>query len=877
MPDNPVSSPSGNSITDIFDQYMVASSWAATDSSPTQPVVTAEVPQPRSVSSSASDTQSIESMPSPPQPPAPVTPPPPRKTNWDERGAARIVTHEKTANGQVVAKVTTKNIKDFTISKDLGEGSYSTVVLAADKSTGLEYAIKVLDKRHIIREKKVKYVNIEKNALNRLSNGPGIVHLFYTFQDEQSLYFVLDYAPHGELLALIKNHGSLTLEATHYYAAQIIDAISYMHNHGVVHRDIKPENILIDSSRRVLVTDFGTAKLLDKSEDGEYPEEVKANSFVGTAEYVSPELLNDKYCGTPADVWAFGCILYQMIAGKPPFKGSNEYQTFQKVMKLQYAFSAGFPMIIRDLVKRILVTKPCDRLTVDEVKAHYFFRDICWDDHSVWTAPAPALEAVGPYKMTAQAMKPIPVLATPTKRDTRRSNSRNSPADSTHSFISKPTISCTGSLPTTPPASAASSHSVSAPSTPSSAAAAALSRSIAKQYGSAPAAPHSRPQTQRHFSAPVVEFIPGTTIPRPRLNTRVGSITSSRANTGPRSIHSHESLLTSIDNVPAMSSLDLQWSDFFVSKDERVLKAGIVDLTKFSSADFEKRYKGMMAESPLGYRSHDIISADPAMDDPDAVTLNDGLDSPSDTDASEANSGKAFTIRNFFSKNSTTEPSSHNRTMVVTTFGRAMFFMQSHKRNRKKYQLAADVDLTNGNVHFVELLIDRHRTADSLRKGTFAILSSDVALACRVERLEVGQWTNMLAKARQIQQKRIVRKMTEREPVAPVLKPTNSTGSAFKAASLAAQKSPKIAASGGTADVEPLLAPLSATKTTVHKKGRRPPPPLPQEPEQLSKNQMISAALSKVASDAPASSGVSKHGHSITGMNSRMLARARKR
>lgn len=259
--------------------------------------------------------------------------------NWNEKGAA-----SKVVDSQNGVKVIRRTVQDFEFGKQLGEGSYSTVVLATDKITNIKYAVKVLDKRHIIKEKKVKYVNIEKHALNRLSNRVGIVSLYFTFQDKDSLYFVLDYASNGELLSLIKKYNTLSEDCTRHFGAQILDAIKYMHDNGVIHRDIKPENILLDDKLRIQITDFGTARLLEKKNDEseDYPLDVRAKSFVGTAEYVSPELLENKYCGKPGDIWAFGCILYQMIAGKPPFKAANEYLTFQKITKLQYAFSAGF-------------------------------------------------------------------------------------------------------------------------------------------------------------------------------------------------------------------------------------------------------------------------------------------------------------------------------------------------------------------------------------------------------------------------------------------------------------------------------------------------------------------------------------------------------
>ena len=121
-----------------------------------------------------------------------------------ERGAAVSMRREVDTNGHATSRIVKKGVKDFNFGRTLGEGSYSTVLAATGRQTLTEYAIKVLDKRHIIKEKKVKYVNIEKNTLNRLGDHPGIVRLYYTFQDERSLYFVLDLAAGGELLGFVK-------------------------------------------------------------------------------------------------------------------------------------------------------------------------------------------------------------------------------------------------------------------------------------------------------------------------------------------------------------------------------------------------------------------------------------------------------------------------------------------------------------------------------------------------------------------------------------------------------------------------------------------------------------------------------------------------
>ncbi|KAF9123515.1 pkb-activating kinase-like protein [Mortierella sp. 14UC] len=283
-----------------------------------------------------------------------------------------------------------RTLADYRLGRTLGEGSYSTVVAAVDLSNRRDYAIKVLDKRHIIREKKVKYVNIEKNTLYKLDH-PGVVKLYSTFQDSSSLYYVLELCQNGELLTYIKKLGSFDENCTRFYVAQILTAVEYVHSQGVIHRDLKPENILLDHRMYVKLTDFGTAKMLEPSEDG--TESDRANSFVGTAEYVSPELLTEKAACKSSDLWALGCIIYQLLAGRPPFKGSNEYQTFQKIVKLEYTFPAGFPKAAMDLVSRLLVHDPNERLgannTIDQLKQHPFFDGVQWSE--LWTQPAPRL------------------------------------------------------------------------------------------------------------------------------------------------------------------------------------------------------------------------------------------------------------------------------------------------------------------------------------------------------------------------------------------------------------------------------------------------------------------------------------------------------
>ncbi|XP_040295298.1 3-phosphoinositide-dependent protein kinase 1 [Bufo bufo] len=280
-----------------------------------------------------------------------------------------------------------KRPQDFRLGKILGEGSFSTVVLAKEIATGREYAIKILQKRHIMKENKVPYVTRERDVMSRLDH-PFFVKLYFTFQDVEKLYFGLSYAKNGELLKYIRKIGSFDETCTRFYSAETVCALEYLHEKGIIHRDLKPENILLSEDMHIQITDFGTAKVLSSDS-----RQARANSFVGTAQYVSPELLTEKSACKSSDLWAFGCIIYQLVAGLPPFRAGNEYLIFQKIIKLEYDFPEKFFPRAKDLVEKLLVLDPTKRLGCEEMggygplKAHSFFDGITWQDLHLQTPP----------------------------------------------------------------------------------------------------------------------------------------------------------------------------------------------------------------------------------------------------------------------------------------------------------------------------------------------------------------------------------------------------------------------------------------------------------------------------------------------------------
>jgi len=277
------------------------------------------------------------------------------------------------------------SMKDFTLLKLLGKGSYGKVILVKKRDNGSIHAIKILSKAELKKRNQVEHTKTERSVLESVQH-PNIVKMNYAFQSERKLFFVLDYCPGGELFFHLSNYGRFSEEKTKFYTCNILLALEYVHSMNVVYRDLKPENVLIDRDGYAKLTDFGLSKenILNNH---------MAKSFCGTPEYLAPEVLLRNGHGKAVDWWSLGALIYEMLTGLPPFYTSevcvngqfNRELLFNNIKGAELKYPRYLNPVVVDLLKGFFIRDPDARLggsprDAEEIKEHEWFEDVNWND-----------------------------------------------------------------------------------------------------------------------------------------------------------------------------------------------------------------------------------------------------------------------------------------------------------------------------------------------------------------------------------------------------------------------------------------------------------------------------------------------------------------
>lgn len=283
-------------------------------------------------------------------------------------------------------------LHDFVPVKVLGQGAYGKVHLVQDRYTKKLYAQKQLRKPVVniyeksVHTSQVKRTIYEKQILSNITHHNNIVKLFYALQDDNKFYLILEYIPGGELFHHLTANNSLgnvfKEDDVAFYSAQMALGLAHLHKLGIVYRDLKPENCLLNSAGHLVLTDFGLSKDIGDG-GGEGQEETGCKSIIGTPEYMAPEILKGESYDYAVDWWSLGCVIYDMMSGKPPFTGNSHKAIQDKILKNKLKLPYYFSMDAKDLLNKLLNKTPEKRFNVDsdwnKFINHRFFRKIDWN------------------------------------------------------------------------------------------------------------------------------------------------------------------------------------------------------------------------------------------------------------------------------------------------------------------------------------------------------------------------------------------------------------------------------------------------------------------------------------------------------------------
>ncbi|EDO16596.1 hypothetical protein Kpol_520p17 [Vanderwaltozyma polyspora DSM 70294] len=271
------------------------------------------------------------------------------------------------------------SLDDFILMKVLGKGNFGKVLLSKSKNTGRICAIKVLKKDHIIQNHDIESARAEKKVflLATKAKHPFLTNLYCSFQTENRIYFAMEFIGGGDLMWHVQNQ-RLSVRRAKFYSAEVLLALKYFHDNGVIYRDLKLENILLTPEGHIKIADYGLCK-----DDMWYGN--RTSTFCGTPEFMAPEILKEQEYTKAVDWWAFGVLLYQMLLCQSPFSGDDEDEVFNAILTDEPLYPIDMAGDIVQIFQGLLTKDPEKRLGAGprdalEVMGEPFFRNINFDD-----------------------------------------------------------------------------------------------------------------------------------------------------------------------------------------------------------------------------------------------------------------------------------------------------------------------------------------------------------------------------------------------------------------------------------------------------------------------------------------------------------------
>ncbi|KAL3507762.1 hypothetical protein ACH5RR_033144 [Cinchona calisaya] len=261
-------------------------------------------------------------------------------------------------------------LNKYQLGKLLGRGSFAKVYhgrCLEDNSTNV--AIKVIDKTKDFQAPLEQLIIREISVMKRLNNHPSILKIHEVLATKTKIYLVMELAHGGELFTKLQQRGKFSESTARNYFHQLISALHFCHQNGVVHRDIKPQNLLLDRQGNVKISDFGLSALPEQLRNG------MLHTACGTPAYTAPEVVYRKgYDGSKTDAWSCGVLLYVFLVGSLPFDDSSIPQMYRAMHRRVFDFPEWISKPAKSIIYRLLDPNPITRLGIEELLKLSWFK-----------------------------------------------------------------------------------------------------------------------------------------------------------------------------------------------------------------------------------------------------------------------------------------------------------------------------------------------------------------------------------------------------------------------------------------------------------------------------------------------------------------------